>query len=489
VYGTQWQRAALFCGAFPAIQRRGAPIGVVAAELWAEVDSEIEAWPCYDWGRASRARTYLAAIAFMLRGVEQMSISDFGRYALCLFAAAALLSGCGGSQPPIGAPGAIPQSSRIATHGAYRRSGLRPAYGSIKSTMVQLSYIPSGITGVGSAIYAVEHSIFTSGNGAVAYINNWKLVSETSNNEDLDTGGLTAGPDHKLYFPFLHNFPSTLGTFDTKTKKFSQIKVTNSNLDFYGGAITTASDGTIWNVAAVAYNSNDDCYVEHTLNTRKSIGYLYITYEPSYDFSCHPQSIIVGPDSRLWWPSGGSYQEASSGSMSPPVYAMTSSGTLSRYTIPTTKQGSSYITRQLENLVPASDGNLWAAVQLTSWSGSTGAPDGCEILSISTSGKVKEHKVNNTALTNCPNGLAVDKAGFLWMPAYIPTSSYVSLYLVRLNPSGQMTIFKFSLANDYSILTGALPFVDKAGYIYYGYQCDCSNNTGGIVRFKPQDAK
>ena len=33
---------------------------------------------------------------------------DFGRRALSM-GVAALLSGCGGSQPPIGAPGAMPQ--------------------------------------------------------------------------------------------------------------------------------------------------------------------------------------------------------------------------------------------------------------------------------------------------------------------------------------------------------------------------------------------
>ena len=34
---------------------------------------------------------------------------DFGRCALCICAAAAMLAACGGSQPPIGAPGAVPQ--------------------------------------------------------------------------------------------------------------------------------------------------------------------------------------------------------------------------------------------------------------------------------------------------------------------------------------------------------------------------------------------
>ena len=37
-------------------------------------------------------------------------------YALSISLAAALLAGCGGSQPPIGATGAMPQSSAIAAH-------------------------------------------------------------------------------------------------------------------------------------------------------------------------------------------------------------------------------------------------------------------------------------------------------------------------------------------------------------------------------------
>ena len=45
-----------------------------------------------------------------------MSISGFGRLALLSCAAAALLAGCGGAQPPIGAPGAMPQSRAMETH-------------------------------------------------------------------------------------------------------------------------------------------------------------------------------------------------------------------------------------------------------------------------------------------------------------------------------------------------------------------------------------
>ena len=41
-----------------------------------------------------------------------MSILGFGRHALTSCVAAAMLAGCGGSQPPVGTPGAMLQSHR-----------------------------------------------------------------------------------------------------------------------------------------------------------------------------------------------------------------------------------------------------------------------------------------------------------------------------------------------------------------------------------------
>jgi hypothetical protein len=45
-----------------------------------------------------------------------MKSLDFSRIALCNGVAVALLAGCGGSQPPIGVPGAMPQTSASARH-------------------------------------------------------------------------------------------------------------------------------------------------------------------------------------------------------------------------------------------------------------------------------------------------------------------------------------------------------------------------------------
>ncbi len=48
------------------------------------------------------------------------------RYALAIGAATALLAGCGGSQPPIGAPGSMPQSQAIAAHAERGGSRMLP---------------------------------------------------------------------------------------------------------------------------------------------------------------------------------------------------------------------------------------------------------------------------------------------------------------------------------------------------------------------------
>src|SRR5579871_4823024 len=53
----------------------------------------------------------LGCVAFTERGARGMRSLDFGRYALSSCVAAAMLVGCGGSQPPIGAPTVIPSDT------------------------------------------------------------------------------------------------------------------------------------------------------------------------------------------------------------------------------------------------------------------------------------------------------------------------------------------------------------------------------------------
>ncbi len=73
------------------------------------------AWPLRG-AKHRRAERFLGTVAFTERGATLMKSLDFGRYALCSCVAAAMLAACGGSRPPIGAPGAMPQRYAIATH-------------------------------------------------------------------------------------------------------------------------------------------------------------------------------------------------------------------------------------------------------------------------------------------------------------------------------------------------------------------------------------
>src|SRR5579862_5268720 len=57
-----------------------------------------------------------------------MKVSTSSRSALCASIAAALLAACGGSQPPIGAPGAMPQGHVVTTQATHGGSWIAPDY-------------------------------------------------------------------------------------------------------------------------------------------------------------------------------------------------------------------------------------------------------------------------------------------------------------------------------------------------------------------------
>jgi hypothetical protein len=64
------------------------------------------------------------------------------RFALCMSAAPALLASCGGSQPPIGGPGAIPQSRAVATREDETKSWMDP-----QASAQDLLYISGNTSG------------------------------------------------------------------------------------------------------------------------------------------------------------------------------------------------------------------------------------------------------------------------------------------------------------------------------------------------------
>lgn len=81
-----------------------------------------------------------------------MKVSTSNRSALCVSIAAALLAGCGGSQPPIGTPGVMPQSRPIGTRAGHgkswmlhdaKSSDLLYASNTLTNSLIVLSY-PKG---------------------------------------------------------------------------------------------------------------------------------------------------------------------------------------------------------------------------------------------------------------------------------------------------------------------------------------------------------
>ena len=75
-----------------------------------------------------------------------MKISASSRSVLSSCVAVTLLAGCGGSQPPIGVPGAMPQTSALATHAERGKSWMLP-----KAKSKELLYL--SVAG-GSYVYA-----------------------------------------------------------------------------------------------------------------------------------------------------------------------------------------------------------------------------------------------------------------------------------------------------------------------------------------------
>jgi hypothetical protein len=98
-----------------------------------------------------------------------MKSLDFGRYALSSCVAAAMLSGCGGSQPPLGSPGAMTQSRAITTHAAHGKSWMLP------DVTDKLLYVAVGNDDVSVLSYPQGNLV-----GKLAVSQAWGLCSDTN---------------------------------------------------------------------------------------------------------------------------------------------------------------------------------------------------------------------------------------------------------------------------------------------------------------------
>jgi uncharacterized repeat protein (TIGR03803 family) len=146
---------------------------------------------------SAKGRTSLVADAFMHQRVMQMKSLEFGRYAASSCVAAAMLAGCGGSQSPIGAPGALPHALGIASSStAHRTSG--SSYHVVhrfKHDRKDGSY-PTGLTNVHGTLYGVTTLGGASGVGTI-----YTLTTGGEENVLHSFSGGLPNPGAKPYAP------------------------------------------------------------------------------------------------------------------------------------------------------------------------------------------------------------------------------------------------------------------------------------------------
>ncbi|MFZ0574585.1 MAG: hypothetical protein WA428_01810 [Candidatus Cybelea sp.] len=146
---------------------------------------------------------------------------DFMLYALSSCVAAAMLAGCGGSQPPIGAPGAMPQTSVIATHAGRGTSWILP-----EAKNEDLIYATGGCGGTCVLSYPAG-----------------KLVGSLDAGGDLDAGGGCVDgkgdvfiPDNESELEYAHGGSEPIATLELPG----------------GGAGACSIDSTTGNLAVIA---------------------------------------------------------------------------------------------------------------------------------------------------------------------------------------------------------------------------------------------
>jgi hypothetical protein len=101
------------------------PVSRLAGSIAAAMLIQPDSLPRLLVARGSGPSAAASNVRAQTGGARQVKVSDFGRFALSTCVAAAMLAGCGGSQPPIGAPGAM-QSHTITTHAAHAGSSMAP---------------------------------------------------------------------------------------------------------------------------------------------------------------------------------------------------------------------------------------------------------------------------------------------------------------------------------------------------------------------------
>ncbi|MGC2633098.1 MAG: hypothetical protein WA215_02685 [Candidatus Cybelea sp.] len=203
-----------------------------------------------------------------------MMFSRFGRFTVSSSVAVALLAGCGGSQSPIGAPGAMPQTSAIATYAGRGKSWIlkRATAGDLlyvsskrRAEVDILSYpqgksvgelpiYPGTITGLCSdpagnvwVATSVEGQItmYKYAHGGTSPIATLNVPGDLGQDCAVDPSSGNLAVSHDAYFVSV--FPSASGNPETFNDEpigtiFSLVYDEHSNLVIYGSGFTFSSE-------------------------------------------------------------------------------------------------------------------------------------------------------------------------------------------------------------------------------------------------------
>ena len=185
-----------------------------------------------------------------------MKSLGLSRCASAMGAASALLAGCGGAQPPTGAPGASPQGHAVATHADRRGSWMLPA---ISTTLIYavggcdgiciLSYPKGTLVGAITG-YDSESGGSCSDSAGNVYVSNGTEVVEFAH------GG--TAPSNEFTLP-----SSEAGgcSVDPKSGDLAVVYSTGSLAIFAAGSATPTTYNTLIDARYCAYDDSGNLFV------------------------------------------------------------------------------------------------------------------------------------------------------------------------------------------------------------------------------------
>ncbi|MGC2405859.1 MAG: hypothetical protein WA431_05570 [Candidatus Cybelea sp.] len=164
--------------------------------------------------------------------------------------ALALLAGCGGLQPPIGAPGSMPQTSALATHADRGKSWMLPEAKKIK----ELLYL-----GDGGDVYVYDYKAGREVGTLTGFNNTTGECVDKKGDVFLTTSISSTG----AVLEYKHGGDNPIATFNTDGHPIGCSVDSASDLAVNNGVPGGGSDVEVWKHASgnpTSYENEPDCY-------------------------------------------------------------------------------------------------------------------------------------------------------------------------------------------------------------------------------------